>query len=60
MEIEAGDIFMPLIGKAIGGINFSDFAIDLGKLAAAVPEVVGEVREVRAPQVGGIHFHSSG
>jgi large conductance mechanosensitive channel len=26
-----GDIFMPVIGKAIGGINFSDMAIALGK-----------------------------
>ena len=26
-----GDIFMPTIGKVIGGVNFSDFAINLGK-----------------------------
>jgi large conductance mechanosensitive channel len=26
-----GDIFMPAIGKVIGGMNFSDLAIDLGK-----------------------------
>jgi large conductance mechanosensitive channel len=26
-----GDIFMPVLGKAIGGINFSDLAISLGK-----------------------------
>jgi large conductance mechanosensitive channel len=26
-----GDIFMPVIGKAIGGINFSDMAVGLGK-----------------------------
>ena len=26
-----GDIFMPILGKAIGGINFSDLAISLGK-----------------------------
>src|SRR5579863_9975104 len=26
-----GDIFMPLLGKAIGGINFSDLAVNLGK-----------------------------
>ena len=26
-----GDIFMPVLGKAIGGINFSDLAVDLGK-----------------------------
>ncbi|HEY6452049.1 MAG TPA: large-conductance mechanosensitive channel protein MscL [Steroidobacteraceae bacterium] len=26
-----GDIFMPVLGKAIGGINFSEFAISLGK-----------------------------
>jgi large conductance mechanosensitive channel len=26
-----GDIFMPVLGKAIGGINFSDLAIGLGK-----------------------------
>jgi len=26
-----GDIFMPVIGKMIGGINFSDLAIGLGK-----------------------------
>ena len=26
-----GDIFMPILGKAIGGINFSDLAIGLGK-----------------------------
>jgi len=26
-----GDIFMPVLGKAIGGINFSDLAINLGK-----------------------------
>jgi large conductance mechanosensitive channel len=25
-----GDIFMPTIGKLIGGVNFSDFAIGLG------------------------------
>ena len=25
-----GDVFMPVIGKAIGGINFSDLAIGLG------------------------------
>jgi large conductance mechanosensitive channel len=26
-----GDIFMPVFGKVIGGINFSDLAIGLGK-----------------------------
>src|ERR1700744_338248 len=26
-----GDIFMPIIGKVIGGVNFSDFAVNLGK-----------------------------
>src|SRR5665213_2456199 len=26
-----GDIFMPVLGKSIGGINFSDLAISLGK-----------------------------
>ena len=26
-----GDIFMPTLGKVIGGINFSDLAVDLGK-----------------------------
>jgi large conductance mechanosensitive channel len=26
-----GDIFMPILGKSIGGINFSDLAINLGK-----------------------------
>ncbi len=26
-----GDIFMPALGKAIGGINFSDLAVSLGK-----------------------------
>jgi large conductance mechanosensitive channel len=26
-----GDVFMPVLGKAIGGINFSDLAINLGK-----------------------------
>lgn len=26
-----GDIFMPAIGKLIGGVNFSDFALGLGK-----------------------------
>jgi large conductance mechanosensitive channel len=26
-----GDLFMPVLGKAIGGINFSDLAVDLGK-----------------------------
>ena len=26
-----GDIFMPTLGKAIGGLNFSDLAIALGK-----------------------------
>ena len=26
-----GDIFMPILGRAIGGINFSDFAVSLGK-----------------------------
>jgi large conductance mechanosensitive channel len=26
-----GDIFMPALGKVIGGINFSDLAVDLGK-----------------------------
>jgi large conductance mechanosensitive channel len=26
-----GDIFMPVLGKAIGGINFSDLAASLGK-----------------------------
>jgi len=26
-----GDIFMPTLGKVIGGVNFSDLAIDLGK-----------------------------
>jgi large conductance mechanosensitive channel len=25
-----GDIFMPMLGKAIGGINFSDMAVSLG------------------------------
>ena len=26
-----GDLFMPVLGKSIGGINFSDLAINLGK-----------------------------
>lgn len=26
-----GDIFMPILGKAIGGINFSDMAVSLAK-----------------------------
>jgi large conductance mechanosensitive channel len=26
-----GDLFMPALGKIIGGVNFSDFAISLGK-----------------------------
>ena len=26
-----GDLFMPVLGKAIGGINFSDLAVTLGK-----------------------------
>jgi large conductance mechanosensitive channel len=26
-----GDVIMPALGKVIGGINFSDLAIDLGK-----------------------------
>ncbi len=26
-----GDVFMPVLGKAIGGFNFSDLAVDLGK-----------------------------
>src|ERR1700751_1940037 len=26
-----GDIFMPTMGKVIGGVNFSDFAVNLGK-----------------------------
>jgi len=26
-----GDLFMPLLGKVIGGVNFSDLAISLGK-----------------------------
>ena len=26
-----GDIFMPALGKVIGGVNFSDFAVTLGK-----------------------------
>ena len=26
-----GDIFMPILGKVIGGVNFSDFALSLGK-----------------------------
>ena len=26
-----GDVFMPALGKLIGGVNFSDFAVILGK-----------------------------
>ena len=26
-----GDLFMPVLGKLIGGVNFSDLAVDLGK-----------------------------
>ena len=26
-----GDIFMPILGKGIGGINFTDLAVSLGK-----------------------------
>jgi len=26
-----GDLFMPILGKLIGGVNFSDLAVDLGK-----------------------------
>jgi large conductance mechanosensitive channel len=26
-----GDIFMPILGRAIGGLNFSDLALTLGK-----------------------------
>lgn len=26
-----GDVFMPVLGKLIGGVNFSDLAVNLGK-----------------------------
>ena len=26
-----GDLFMPILGKVIGGVNFSDLAVSLGK-----------------------------
>jgi large conductance mechanosensitive channel len=35
-----GDVFMPVIGKLIGGVNFSDFALSLGNDAAGKPVLV--------------------
>ena len=32
-----GDVVMPLLGKLVGGANFSDFAINLGANAAGEP-----------------------
>jgi large conductance mechanosensitive channel len=32
-----GDIVMPLIGKVVGGVNFTDLAIDLGTSPAGEP-----------------------
>lgn len=32
-----GDIVMPLLGKIVGGVNFSDLAVDLGASPAGEP-----------------------
>jgi large conductance mechanosensitive channel len=32
-----GDVIMPLLGKIVGGVNFSDLAIDLGTSPAGEP-----------------------
>ena len=32
-----GDIVMPLLGKIVGGVNFSDLAVDLGTSPAGEP-----------------------
>ena len=32
-----GDVVMPLLGKIVGGVNFSDLAIDLGANPAGEP-----------------------
>ena len=32
-----GDVFMPLLGKAVGGFNFTDLAISLGNDPKGVP-----------------------
>jgi len=32
-----GDVVMPLLGKVVGGVNFSDLAIDLGANPAGEP-----------------------
>jgi large conductance mechanosensitive channel len=32
-----GDVIMPLLGKIVGGVNFSDLAIDLGASPAGEP-----------------------
>jgi large conductance mechanosensitive channel len=32
-----GDVIMPLLGKIVGGVNFSDLAIDLGANPAGEP-----------------------
>jgi large conductance mechanosensitive channel len=35
-----GDVFMPFIGKAIGGVNFSDLALSLGKSPDGTTDVL--------------------
>ncbi|MGA2709398.1 MAG: large-conductance mechanosensitive channel protein MscL [Steroidobacteraceae bacterium] len=35
-----GDVFMPLLGRAIGGFNFTDLAISLGNDPKGVPVLV--------------------
>ena len=35
-----GDVVMPLLGKVVGGVNFSDLAIDLGANPAGEPVLV--------------------
>ena len=32
-----GDVVMPLLGKVVGGVNFSDLAVDLGTSPAGEP-----------------------
>ena len=32
-----GDVVMPLLGKIVGGVNFSDLAVDLGTSPAGEP-----------------------
>jgi large conductance mechanosensitive channel len=44
-----GDIIMPVIGKAVGGLDFSNYFIKLADGPAGIPQTLAELKKAGVP-----------